>query len=106
MSYRDSLKDPRWQSKRSEILYRDKNTCQKCGDPGNQVHHLQYIDGHEPWEYDNDDLQTLCDDCHNIESSLIKWTKYERMKKKLCRQILSPDEYENGIKIICDFLLI
>lgn len=30
------------------------------------VHHKKYIISKEPWEYDNDDLITLCSDCHRI----------------------------------------
>lgn len=29
-----------------------------------QIHHLKYIKNRFPWEYDNDDLMTLCNYCH------------------------------------------
>lgn len=65
-SYRELLKDPRWIKKRNEILTRDENTCQYCGrsDRYMHVHHNLYIKGRKPWEYDNKDLVTLCDRCH------------------------------------------
>ena len=28
------------------------------------VHHLCYRDGHKPWEYGDDELITLCPECH------------------------------------------
>lgn len=32
-----------------------------------QVHHKKYIKNRELWEYSNDDLVTLCENCHNKE---------------------------------------
>lgn len=34
---------------------------------GLNVHHKYYIAGKKPWEYDNDALITLCQDCHGLE---------------------------------------
>lgn len=70
MNYKDKLKDPRWISRRREILIRDHYECQLCGSKGKEgnelhVHHLQYIVGKEPWDYKNMCLVTLCDRCHN-----------------------------------------
>ena len=31
---------------------------------GLNIHHTYYIEGHKPWEYENDTLVTLCEDCH------------------------------------------
>ena len=31
------------------------------------VHHRYYVDGKNPWEYSNDALITLCQDCHCLE---------------------------------------
>ena len=64
--YQELLKDPKWISKRNQILSRDKNTCQFCGcqDRYMQVHHKRYIKGKKPWEYEDKDLITLCNRCH------------------------------------------
>jgi hypothetical protein len=69
MTYLEKLKDPRWQKKRLEILQRDNWTCQCCGDTENtlHVHHWFYKKGKDPWEYDAEDLSTLCEDCHEAE---------------------------------------
>lgn len=66
MNYSDKLKDPRWQKKRLEILQRDNFTCRSCGRDDEQlhVHHMVYDADKLPWDYDNDDLVTLCNDCH------------------------------------------
>lgn len=66
MTYAEKLKDPRWQKKRLEILERDNWKCMLCGDKDStlHVHHLFYYNGQEPWDYDNEALITLCEDCH------------------------------------------
>lgn len=73
ISYTDKLKDPRWQRKRLEIMQRDNWKCKLCGDEKTtlNVHHILYIKGLDPWEYDNKHLTTLCEECHN-EVELLK----------------------------------
>ena len=65
--YSDLLKDPRWQKKRLEILERDQWQCVACWDNKTtlNVHHIDYVKRKKPWEYEDDELVTLCDDCHN-----------------------------------------
>lgn len=65
-SYSELLKDPRWQKKRLKILERDGWRCKLCYSTVKtlNVHHLKY--NGKPWEADNDDLITLCKDCHEI----------------------------------------
>ena len=67
-NYADLLKDPRWQKKRLQIFKRDKFTCRGCGSKDNtlHVHHLKYQWGKDPWSYKNDELLTLCENCHTI----------------------------------------
>lgn len=50
-------------------MNRDNWTCIRCKSNTRflNVHHKKYIKGHEPWEYDNSDLETLCETCHAIE---------------------------------------
>ena len=64
MHYSEKLKDPRWQKKRLEILERDAWACQVCGGKEKtlHVHHNKY--SNNPWDAKNDDLVTLCEDCH------------------------------------------
>lgn len=65
-SYFELLKDPRWQRKRLEIFNRDDWTCTSCfnKDKTLHVHHKKYKWGKKPWEYDDDSLTTLCEECH------------------------------------------
>jgi len=67
--YSEKLKDPRWQKKRLAVFERDKWRCQACGEEELTlaVHHLRYVPGKEPWEYNNNDLLTLCENCHETE---------------------------------------
>jgi len=64
--YSDKLKDPKWQRKRLEILERDDFMCCSCQDDENtlHVHHKKYIYGKNPWDYENSELITLCESCH------------------------------------------
>ena len=70
--YSELLKDWRWKERRTEILERDDYTCQRCyasrwDDVLLNVHHKYYIEGCMPWEYPDDALITLCEDCHKRE---------------------------------------
>lgn len=75
--YLEILKNPRWQKKRKEILYRDGYRCAKCGSKHKlNVHHIFYIKGRLPWEYPNYALITLCRSCH------LKWHDEHDIIKK------------------------
>jgi hypothetical protein len=79
IDYRASFKDPRWQKRRLQILERDQWKCQKCGNTEEMlvVHHKWYGNARDqesgefrwryPWEYEDQDLITLCDSCHQGE---------------------------------------
>lgn len=76
MNYSDKLKDERWQTRRKEILALDRNKCRKClTTEGLQVHHLGYLVGAEPWQYPNEYLITLCENCHSSEELYKKTVK-------------------------------
>ena len=68
-AYQAKLKDPRWQKKRLEILNRDDWACSLCHSKVDTltVHHKDYILNTEPWDYPDDYLLTLCEDCHEKE---------------------------------------
>lgn len=40
------------------------------------IHHKYYVKGKAPWEYDNDALITLCQDCHKLEHETKKTPVY------------------------------
>jgi len=70
-TYGGLLFDPRWKSKRQEILIRDQQKCVVCRSTDKlQVHHRQYhfLESSNqfkpPWDYANHLLITLCEQCH------------------------------------------
>lgn len=69
MTYAEKLRSPRWQKKRLHILERDGFKCKRCNDENEefQIHHLKYLKGREPWDYEDRYLETLCKTCHFIE---------------------------------------
>lgn len=66
MNYSSQIKDGRWQRKRLEIMQRDGFKCKICNSiDALNVHHLHYEPRTKIWEYDNESLVTLCENCHN-----------------------------------------
>lgn len=90
-SYSDKLRHPLWQKKRLEILQRDNFTCLLCGDTETElhIHHMEYIRGREPWEYENLVLKTLCKHCHLI----VEYFKKEKEAVLLCKKVPYEDDY-------------
>ena len=78
--YIELLKSPEWQKKRLEIFQRDEFRCWHClhTDKPLSVHHFYYEFGRKPWEYENESLLTLCEDCHK---------ETQEAEKRLRRQI-------------------
>jgi hypothetical protein len=64
----DQYKDPRWQKKRLEIMKRDEFRCQVCGEKEItlNVHHRIYFNDKKIWEYEDNHLITLCENCHEL----------------------------------------
>ncbi len=81
-SYLEKLKDPRWQRKRLQILERDKWTCLSCGDDRStlHVHHREYCHDAQPWEYDDNQLETLCVNCHHTATEVDRDLRQSRAK--------------------------
>lgn len=65
-TYGELLRDPRWQRKRLEALQAADFACEKCGNKEKtlNVHHIQYRKNAAPWEYELNELESLCEDCH------------------------------------------
>jgi len=94
MNYSDKLKSPKWQKKRLEILDIHKFKCDECKSEEKtlHVHHRFYLKGREPWQYDNDVFQVLCEDCH---------TKEHEPKEKVIEVI--PEKYHKIIEFLQKF---
>lgn len=74
MTYAEKLKHPKWQKKRLEILNRDNFMCRCCGNTELtlHVHHFTYLKGRQPWDYENSNFITMCEDCHSEEEFFVK----------------------------------
>ena len=70
-SYFELLKDPRWQKKRLEIFERDGFKCRSCdgSEKTLNVHHCFYNNDLNPWDYPQESLVTLCEECHLKEKA-------------------------------------
>lgn len=66
----ERYKHPKWQEKKASIIARDGWICQRCYEDCRKtgktvhVHHGYYRRNADPWEYPEDTLFTLCEDCH------------------------------------------
>ncbi len=71
------LQSPKWQKKRLEKLNESNWECENCGAKNIQlhVHHKQYFKGLDPWEYQNKQLEVLCDFCHKEMHEVAKCMK-------------------------------
>lgn len=85
--YSERLKDPRWQKKRLERLEIADWMCESCGakDKTLHVHHRKYRKGAAPWEYTNDQLEVLCEGCHE---------RHHGTKKSLEDAIAALEEHD------------
>lgn len=68
MDFSEQYKHPLWQKKRLEAMEHAGFQCQSCYDEENQlhVHHKRYFKGRMIWEYDLEDLEVLCNGCHEV----------------------------------------
>lgn len=61
-----------WRKKRRYIIERDNKECQKCKRKGGYskatcVHHKKHLKEYPLLALDDDNLEALCDTCHNEE---------------------------------------
>lgn len=66
--YSEKLRSTKWQKLRLEKMQSCDWKCQVCGDADEElnVHHKQYKNGHEPWQYKLEELECLCRTCHQL----------------------------------------
>ncbi|WP_146550982.1 HNH endonuclease [Rummeliibacillus sp. SL167] len=83
-----------WKVKRQEILERDHYECQWCAKEGRvttdkeailEVDHIKELDDYPELALEDDNLRTLCKDCHNkrhnrfgFKKKANKWAYDER----------------------------
>lgn len=80
--YSESLKNPKWQKKRLEIMQRAGWKCELCANAEEnlQIHHKKYVSGYKPWDYENDLLMCLCESCHKLISGKNKQSPQPEQK--------------------------
>ena len=84
IAHREYLNSPAWKEIRQKVLERDGYECQKCHNPGSDVHHKTYEHwGKEPL----DDLVTLCRPCHDNHHILQKEAIQRRKLGKKARRV-------------------
>jgi hypothetical protein len=85
IEHREYLKSPLWKSIRANAIEHYGEVCGKCGDYGNDVHHITYdrVGGQELL----DDLQVLCRDCHEALHAIEKKSKQHKGGKRSCTLI-------------------
>lgn len=80
-------RDPRWQKKRLKIMERDEFACVSCNtkeDTLNVHHRVPYKKDAKPWEYEDDELITLCEECHKEITEIIDYCKLIIMGRCWC----------------------
>ena len=74
-------KSKAWRDCRASYIASVFGLCERCGKPGDIVHHKQYIDSsnvHDPYiTLNHDNLEYLCIQCHNTEH----FRKHEPLRK-------------------------
>jgi hypothetical protein len=111
--YSTLLKDPRWQRRRLEILQRSDFSCEECGDNEStlHVHHRIYRKGAMPWEYQDHELQALCEHCHAGKTlylaeikSVVPWLSTEQLAQLCgyCQALCIADDCKQGGKEMID----
>jgi hypothetical protein len=78
IEYRAYLSTEHWINKRLSVLKERGCKCEKCGEYGNEIHHLSY---EHLWDEPLNELQVLCRDCHEATHAALK-SLYPRERKK------------------------
>ena len=64
--YKEQLLDRRWRLFREFAIVARGGMCENCGSKKNLViHHPQYKNGYNAWDYSVKDVVCLCDTCHS-----------------------------------------
>lgn len=90
--YYELLLEPEWKDRRNKIIHRDKVKCQMCGKSTSEleVHHRYYLYNHNPWEYPDHALVSLCSDCHELVHKTFPPLIYLQKDNKYIRMNFTP----------------
>ncbi len=90
-------KNPLWQKKRLEAMEWAGFECQNCGSEEKQlhVHHRRYVKGRKVWEYDNSELDVLCNECHEM---------LHNQKERLQRILFGQTDIKDVLFLVAGFI--
>jgi 5-methylcytosine-specific restriction endonuclease McrA len=96
MYYEQYLQSLDWQELRQKVLQRDNNMCQTCCNTKSlEIHHKHYNSlGKEKLE----DLITLCHECHEAITSIIRGRRYDTKIIKVEEHIKKIPEIKQGVE--------
>ena len=101
-NYQEQLQDIRWKKKRNKIFKRDEYKCTVCGSDNQlRVHHTYYTKQRSnPWEYPDNSLLTLCNECHEKYHKEHELTIRSHHKKSGKRKKINkvPDNVKLSLK--------
>ena len=102
--YAQKLKDPKWQKRRLEMLTKANWQCYVCQDTEEElhVHHRQYFQGREPWEYEDRELCVVCKSCHTMLH--LPKQKQKFFAERIAREVWSSGRNKVCRDIIFDFM--
>ena len=71
--YKEQLNSNEWKILSKRIKEKNNWECENCQCSERQlhVHHIKYIQGRKAWEYNDNLLMCLCDDCHSFMHELV-----------------------------------
>lgn len=69
LTFAEQIRHPNWQKRRLQIMENAQFSCERCGtnEVTLNVHHKRYVKGRMYWDYADNELQCLCEDCHQQE---------------------------------------
>lgn len=110
--YDKLLNKAQWKRKRQVIFKRDNYTCTVCGSQESLcAHHTYYYKRRvNPWEYPDESLVTMCEDCHNkwhennnnvFIDNITSSKRQRKVRTKNARELSVIDKYtEKGFNCI------
>lgn len=68
LTYSEQLRHPKWQKMRLEVLDASGFQCDCCKSTEKtlNVHHKSYVKGRMAWEYEVENFESLCEECHKF----------------------------------------
>lgn len=91
---KDFITDDQWKKLVTQDII--ENNTKWYYVPGLQVHHNKYIEKRKPWEYDDNDLITVCRDCHEQIHATTTIKVYSYINPNIEIKNLTPCRKCNG----------